>query len=139
MKKLLVLLAALSLVACSSKEPKEEVVEPTPTTTEAPEMQERYNAMEAKSTTAEEAPAVEETTTEEEAPAMEETTPAEEVPAVEEAPTEEEAETYTIQYGDNLYRIGLKYDMPWEKIAEANGISNPDVIIAGEELTIPAE
>jgi len=131
MKKLLVLLAALSLVACSSKEPKEEVVEPTPTTTEAPAMEE--------TTPAEEAPVVEETTTEEEAPAMEETTPAEETPAVEEAPTEEESETYTIQYGDNLYRIGLKYDMSWEKIAEANGISDPDTIIAGEELTIPAE
>ena len=130
MKKLLVLLAALSLVACSSKEPKKEVVEPTPTTTEAPAMQE-------KSTT-EETPAVEETTTEEETPAMEETTPAEETPAIEEAPTEE-PETYTIQYGDNLYRIGLKYNMSWEKLADTNGISDPNVIIAGDELTIPAE
>ncbi|MDX1614183.1 MAG: LysM peptidoglycan-binding domain-containing protein [Candidatus Promineifilaceae bacterium] len=44
---------------------------------------------------------------------------------------------YVVQPGDNLYRIGLKFDISWVEIAEANGIVNPNQIYAGQELKIP--
>ena len=104
MKKLLILLAALSLVACSSNEPKEDKVETTPLVSEV--------------VVVEETPAV----------------------VVEDAPMAEEAPaSYTVVEGDNLFRVGLKYNMSWEKLAEENNISNPDVIEAGEVLTIPTK
>ena len=123
MKKLLILLAALSLVACSSNAPKEETVEPTPVVTETVVVEEVA--------VVEETPAVEEAVIEEpmveEAPVI-----------VEETPTMEST-AYTILDGDSLFRIGLKYNMSWENIAKENNISNPDVITAGEVLTIPTK
>lgn len=44
---------------------------------------------------------------------------------------------YTVQQGDNLFRIGLKYNMTWDRIADANKITNPDKIFAGQVLCIP--
>ena len=117
MKKLLILLAALSLVACSSNEPKEDMVETTPVVTEV---------------VVEETPAVvEETMVVEEAPVVvEEEVVVEDVPMAEEAPT-----SYTVVEGDNLFRVGLKYNMSWDKLSEENNITNPDVIEAGQVLT----
>ena len=46
--------------------------------------------------------------------------------------------SHVVQQGENLYRIGLRYDRPWDVIARANGIINPDRIYAGQTLTIPA-
>lgn len=114
MKKLLILLAALSLVACSSNKPKEEMTETTPVVTEV---------------VVEEAPVVVE-----EAPMMEEEVMVEDVIMTDEAPT-----NYTVMEGDNLFRIGLKYNMSWENLTEINNISNPDVIEAGQILTIPTK
>jgi len=121
MKKLLILLAALSLVACSSNEPKEDMVETTPVVTEV---------------VVEETPAVvEETMVVEEAPVVvEEEVVVEDVPMAEEAPT-----SYTVVEGDNLFRVGLKYNMSWDKLSEENNITNPDVIEAGQVLTIPTK
>jgi lysozyme len=45
---------------------------------------------------------------------------------------------YTVQPGDNLYRIGLSFGVSWEQIAEANGIVNPNQIYAGQVLKIPS-
>jgi len=45
--------------------------------------------------------------------------------------------TYTVQAGDNLYRIALKYNLSWQQLAQANGITNPDNIVVGQVLTIP--
>jgi nucleoid-associated protein YgaU len=48
---------------------------------------------------------------------------------------------YTIQSGDNLSKVSKHfYGSPnhYQKIAQANGIDNPDRIQAGQELTIPA-
>jgi LysM repeat protein len=45
---------------------------------------------------------------------------------------------YTVQPGDNLYRIGLKFGVSWVEIAEANGLVNPNAIYAGQVLKIPA-
>ena len=53
------------------------------------------------------------------------------------APTLEET-TYTVQAGDNLFRIGLAYGISWVQIAEANGIVNPNQIVVGQVLKIPA-
>jgi LysM repeat protein len=46
--------------------------------------------------------------------------------------------TYTVQPGDSLSIIGLRFGIPWQLIAEANGIAGPDyVIVPGQILTIP--
>ncbi len=48
---------------------------------------------------------------------------------------------YTIQPGDNLSKVSkLFYGNPnqYAKIAEASGISNPDHIQAGQDVTVPA-
>lgn len=47
--------------------------------------------------------------------------------------------TYTVQPGDSLSLIGLQLSIPWQLIAEANGIAGPDyVIVPGQVLIIPA-
>ena len=47
--------------------------------------------------------------------------------------------TYTVQSGDSLSKIGQKYGITWQQIFEANKdkISDPDKIYPGQELTIP--
>ncbi|MGW8224865.1 MAG: LysM peptidoglycan-binding domain-containing protein [Anaerolineales bacterium] len=44
---------------------------------------------------------------------------------------------HTVQPGENLFRIGLKYNLTWIPIAEANNLSNPNLIYAGQVLCIP--
>ncbi|MBL8057257.1 MAG: LysM peptidoglycan-binding domain-containing protein [Anaerolineales bacterium] len=43
---------------------------------------------------------------------------------------------YTVQRGDTLYKIGLKYNMTWDRIAQANNLSG-EKIYAGQVLCIP--
>ncbi|HZW55535.1 MAG TPA: LysM peptidoglycan-binding domain-containing protein [Nitrososphaerales archaeon] len=45
--------------------------------------------------------------------------------------------TYTVQSGDTLWAIGSRYGVSWQSIAQANGISSPYLIYAGEHLIIP--
>jgi LysM repeat protein len=45
--------------------------------------------------------------------------------------------THIVQPGENLFRIALRYDTTVEAITQANGISNPWYIYAGQQLTIP--
>jgi nucleoid-associated protein YgaU len=49
--------------------------------------------------------------------------------------------TYTVQAGDSLSKIGSHYGVSWQKIYEANRdkLSDPDKIRPGQELTIPQE
>lgn len=47
------------------------------------------------------------------------------------------ASYHTILKGETLFKIGLKYDMVWTKIADANGIKNANKIYAGQKLCIP--
>jgi nucleoid-associated protein YgaU len=49
------------------------------------------------------------------------------------------ANTYTVQHGDNLSKIGAKYGISWNAIFEANQdiLSDPDQIQPGQELKIP--
>lgn len=51
------------------------------------------------------------------------------------------AQTYTVQSGDNLSKIGSHYGVSWQKIYEANRdkLDDPDKIYPGQELTIPSE
>ena len=48
--------------------------------------------------------------------------------------------TYTVEPGDNLSKIGAKYGISWNAIYEANRdiISDPDMIHPGQELKIPS-
>lgn len=57
-----------------------------------------------------------------------------------EAP-EATANTYTVQSGDNLSKIGQHYGVSWQKIYEANRdkLDDPDKIYPGQELNIPSE
>ncbi len=44
---------------------------------------------------------------------------------------------YQVKPGDNLYRISLLYNVSQAAIMAANGITNPDLIYAGQSLCIP--
>jgi LysM repeat protein len=50
-------------------------------------------------------------------------------------------QTYTVQSGDTLSKIGSRYGVSWQKIFEANRdkLDDPDKIDVGQELTIPSE
>jgi LysM repeat protein len=52
------------------------------------------------------------------------------------APAEAGA-THTVQAGENLYRIALRYGVTVRALAELNGLYNPDQVRAGQQLTIP--
>lgn len=45
--------------------------------------------------------------------------------------------TYTVKKGDMLTAIAAKYGVTVNSIVEANGIKNPNLIYAGQKLTIP--
>lgn len=51
------------------------------------------------------------------------------------------ANTYTVQSGDSLSRIGSKYGVSWQKIYEANRdkLDDPDKIYPGQDLVIPQD
>ncbi len=56
-----------------------------------------------------------------------------------EAPPPSTTETsYTVQAGDNLFRIALRYGLSMEELAAYNNITNPALIYVGQELRIPA-
>jgi len=48
------------------------------------------------------------------------------------------AATYTVQVGDNLFRISLRFGIPVAALQQANGIDNPNLIYVGQVLQIPA-
>lgn len=45
--------------------------------------------------------------------------------------------TYVVRFGDNLYRISLRFGVSMLEIAQANGIFNVNRIFAGQVLVIP--
>jgi nucleoid-associated protein YgaU len=46
-------------------------------------------------------------------------------------------QTYTVQRGDNLFRIGLRFGCHFTVLAQYNGISNPHFISVGQVIRIP--
>ena len=46
-------------------------------------------------------------------------------------------QTHVVQAGENLYRIALSYNTTFTVLAQANGISNPNLIYVGQVLIIP--
>ncbi|MCA9900449.1 MAG: LysM peptidoglycan-binding domain-containing protein [Anaerolineales bacterium] len=60
-------------------------------------------------------------------------------PTPQPTPSPQTETTYIVQAGDNLFRIGLKFGISWVQIAEANGLVNPNLIAAGDELKIPVD
>lgn len=44
---------------------------------------------------------------------------------------------HTIEKGDTMWSISKKYDIDMNRICEANGIDDPNVIAAGEDIRIP--
>ncbi len=46
-------------------------------------------------------------------------------------------QTHTVQAGENLFRIALRYGVTVETLAAANGITDPARIYAGQVLVIP--
>ncbi len=45
--------------------------------------------------------------------------------------------TYVVQRGDNLFRIALRFNTTVLALAQANGIVNPSLIYAGQQIRIP--
>ena len=54
-------------------------------------------------------------------------------PAVESVPSQ----TYTVRKGDTLSGIASMYGTSWKKLAEFNGLSNPNKLYVGQEILIP--
>jgi lipoprotein NlpD len=44
---------------------------------------------------------------------------------------------HIVRPGDNLFRIGKAYDVPFEELARLNGIRNPSQIRTGQRILIP--
>ncbi len=45
--------------------------------------------------------------------------------------------THIVQAGENLFRIGLRYNVPYTQLAAYNGISDPTRIFVGQCIVIP--
>jgi len=45
--------------------------------------------------------------------------------------------THTVQAGENLYRISLRYGTTVTALSQANGITNPNMVYVGQVLIIP--
>ncbi|MGC9399350.1 MAG: LysM peptidoglycan-binding domain-containing protein [Anaerolineae bacterium] len=118
-----------------------EVEEPTQAPTYTPTVEPTEEATEVPTATPTAVPTEEITPepTEEatEAPTEEATeTPTEEVVDVTVEPTGDGTQ-HVVKAGENLFRIALRYNTTVEALAQANGITNPALIYAGQVLTIP--
>lgn len=46
--------------------------------------------------------------------------------------------TYTVEAGDTLFRIALRFGISAESLAQANALSDPSLIVVGQVLRIPS-
>jgi LysM repeat protein len=53
------------------------------------------------------------------------------------APPATAGQKYVVQPGDTLSAIAEKFGVTTQQLIEANRISNPDLLVVGQELTIP--
>jgi LysM repeat protein len=70
-------------------------------------------------------------------PVATEQAPAETAPTPEPSTPAPTGETYTVASGDTLASIGAKLGVEWQKIAEANGLTEPYDLQIGQVLKIP--
>lgn len=47
-----------------------------------------------------------------------------------------QGQTYTVQSGDTLSGIAAKFGTSWQRLADLNGLANPNLIYPGQVLTI---
>jgi len=52
-------------------------------------------------------------------------------------PVDRSATTHVVQAGENLSAIARRYGVTVEELVQTNGLNNPDLIYAGQILTIP--
>ncbi len=45
---------------------------------------------------------------------------------------------HTVVAGENLFRVGLLYGLTWDQLLSANNITNPNALVAGTVICIPA-
>lgn len=70
------------------------------------------------------------------APPQEESAPPPSV-HIEQVSVPPEGLDYTVKSGDTLLAIGLRYGLPWERIAEANGLDETSLLQIGQVLRVP--
>ncbi len=70
-------------------------------------------------------------------PAVPGVTPA--VPATPATPAVPAAHTYTVKPGDMLWKISKEFKLDWKALAEFNKLKNPNLILPGQILQIPAQ
>ena len=46
--------------------------------------------------------------------------------------------THNVRAGESLQLIGQRYGLDWQRLAQANGIINPNLIYVGQVLVVPA-
>ena len=81
-----------------------------------------------------------ETTTEEAEIQAQQTPSAQQTETEEERPSGPLPQKYTVQEEDSLWKISIKFygnGFNWVDISTENKIANPDILLAGQELTIP--
>lgn len=110
------------------------LAEPTPTTEPTPEP---TITPEPDVTTTAEAISAPESTPEATDVVSAETTAEPEIAAT--ATPEPEPFYHVVRSGEHLSTIAARYSLPWTAIAEVNGITNPNVIYAGQQLLIPGD
>lgn len=67
-----------------------------------------------------------------------ETPPSTSAPEATTAPVPAGGTIHTVQAGENLFRIALRYGTTVDAIAQANGLANTSIVYVGQQLTIPS-
>ncbi len=52
---------------------------------------------------------------------------------------EKTEEVYVVKSGDNLYRIGLRYNTTWQELAKYNKLAKPHLIFPNQQILIPVQ
>jgi LysM repeat protein len=59
------------------------------------------------------------------------------IPVVGTPPPASCATVHTVQPGETLHRIALRYNISWVAVAQANNLANANIIYVGQQLCIP--
>lgn len=70
-------------------------------------------------------------------PAPSNATPIAPAPATSVVPPAGNFVVHVVQPGENVFRIGLRYNVTVDVVAQANGLVNPNVVFVGQQLFIP--